>query len=257
MRLLRAITVAALLLTGCYDRFPEPPATEYEAPNADITIAALTQMYRGSAVTITENLTIAGRVTSSDRAGNFYRSFTIEQDGAAVEIRAGQTDLHNFWPVGSGVAVRLQGLAMGESEGVKCLGLPAPEYSYLPVEYIPSRAELDARISRTHAPEPFGIPNFYVSMLDRRMCGRLVRVVSIARADDDEGDVWEGFHRFADTGDGAQIAVSVSSYADFARHPIADGGPVAITGILQYGRPDGAGGEMFILKPRDEEDFIY
>lgn len=258
MRLLRALALAAAMLPAvCCDRFAEPAQTTGDTPKANITIAALAEMYRGSAVVITENLIIAGRVTSSDREGNFYRSFTVEQDGAAVEIMAGLTDLHNIWPLGSGVTVRLQGLALGEADGVKRLGLPETEYGGLSVGYIPSRVELDAHISRTHGPEPFGIPNYYATMLDRRMCGRLVRVVSIARADDDTADVWEGFRIFEDDENGTRIAVSVSRYARFAQQPVVGRGPVAISGILLYGRPEGADEDMFILKPRHEDDFLY
>lgn len=257
MRLLSVLVLAAAILPlgGCRDRFGSPAGEDFDAPNANITIASLIGMYRGEPVVITENMTIAGRVTSSDRAGNFYRSLMVEQDGAAVEIMAGLTDLHNVWPAGSGVTVRLQGLAMGRRDNVTCLGLPAPEYSYLPVGYIPSREELDARISRTHGPEPFGIPDFYAPQLDVSMCGRLVRVVALVRtADDAEAGSWAGFRIFEDDEVGNRIAVSVSSYADFAAHAVPSGRRFAIAGILLWGRPEGADEDMFILKPRDERD---
>ena len=259
MRLLRmlAAMVAVTALAGCYDRFEVPPAEIRNPENANIAIADLVKMYRGKAVVISENLIISGRVTSSDRAGNFYRSLTVEQNGAAVEIRAGLTDMHNVWPVGSCVTVRLQGLAMGEDDGMKCIGLPAAEYSYLPVEYIPSREELDSIIARTSDPEPFAIPDYYAPMLDRSMCGRLVRVVLLARAEDDAAaETWEGYRIFEDSEDHTRIAVSVSSYANFAQHSVPDSESLAIAGILLYGRPDGAGKDMFIIKPRDESDIV-
>lgn len=276
MKLVRAAAAvaAAMMAAGCYDSFGGTAGTDFDdTEKAGITISSLTAMYRGSTVEITENLIISGRVTSSDRAGNFYRSMTVEQDGAAVEIMAGVTDLHNIWPVGSGVSVRLQGLALGENYGVKCIGMPPDEYSYLTVGYIPSRVELDSRITRTHGPEPFGIENFRAAMLDRTMCGRIVRVVSLAATDEAAEDAadeaaeesvaagagertWGGYNVFEDRDDGVRIAVYVSSYADFARQPVPQGAAVAVAGILQYGRPDGCDGDMFILKPRDEEDIM-
>lgn len=267
MRLLRAIAIAAAVVSlpvgtaGCYDSFDRPALTDDDpgaVPVANISIAQLIQLCRGETVAITEDLTIAGRVTSSDREGNFYRSFTVEQDGAAVEIMAALNDLHNIWPVGSSVAVRLQGLAMGENMGVKCIGVPAAGYEYLPVGYISSRVELDRIVFRTADPEPFGIPNMYATMLDRTMCGRLVRVVAVVRDDNpDAANEWEGIHLFADDEMGTTVAVSVSPYADFAHRTIPDAERYAITGILQYGRPDGADHDMFVIKPRYESDILY
>lgn len=290
VRRLRAalIAAAAMLAAGCYDSFEAPADKAAEAEKADITIADLVAMYRGSTVEISENLVISGRVTSSDRAGNFYRSLMVEQvpaaageageaavgktDAAAeavgervaaVEIRVALTEMHNIWPVGCGVTVRLQGLAMGESMGVKCIGLPAAEYSYNPVEYIGSRVEADRIIARTHGPEPFGIPNLYAPMLERQMCGRIVRVVALVPSESgsaaEEGAEvrrWGGINLFEDDEDGTRIAVMVSDYADFASHAVREG-RVAVTGILQYGRPEGADEDMFILKPRDEGDILY
>lgn len=290
VRRLRAalIAAAAMLAAGCYDSFDAPADKAAEAEKADITIADLVAMYRGSRVEISENLVISGRVTSSDRAGNFYRSLMVEQVPAAageagkaavgetdaaseavgervaaVEIRVALTEMHNIWPVGCGVTVRLQGLAMGESMGVKCIGLPAAEYSYNPVEYIGSRVEADRIIARTHGPEPFGIPNLYAPMLERQMCGRIVRVVALVPSESggtaEEGAEvrrWGGTNLFEDDEDGTRIAVMVSDYADFASHAVREG-RVAVTGILQYGRPEGADEDMFILKPRDEGDILY
>lgn len=264
MRLLQAAiaVAAALAAAGCYDSFG--PLTPGHAPTveANIAIGDLTAMYRGSTAVIGENLTIAGRVTSSDRAGNFLYSFVIEQDGAAVEIMARQTDLHNICPVGSSVAVRLQGLAMGERLGVKCIGTPPEEYDYYPVGYIMSREEFDRCVVLTGGPQPFAIPDTDIAALDRRMCGRIVRVTGLTRvagvvgvvADDGtEKSVWSGYNIFADADAQNRIAVYVSSYADFAAHR-PPSGRVAVAGILQYGRPEGAKEDMFILKPRDEAD---
>ena len=268
MRLLRCVLTAALavmLAGGCGRSGTEGQGT-HDVPNANTGIAALVAMYRGQTVTISEDITIAGRVTSSDRAGNFRYSFMVEQDGAAVEVLAHLTDLHNIYPVGSSVAIRLKGMAMGQRMGVVCLGMPAAEYDYYPVDYVWSRVELDNRIVRTHDPEPFSIPVCYVPMLGRGMCGCTVRAMSLRRVDDGpSGDasgvvrppVWGGYTIFEDTSDegGGRIAVYVSEYANFAGRPVPES-VISVTGVLQYGRPTGAGEDMFILKPRDAEDFL-
>ena len=259
IRLMRVSVVmaAAVAACGCYDRFGQAAVADDRPENANMTIAAVAALYRGETTEITENIIIAGRVTSSDRAGNFYRSLMVEQDGAAVELRVALTEMHNIWPAGSGVTVRLRGLALGESMGVRCIGLPAAGYSYNQVDYIPSRVEADRIIVRSHDPEPFGVQSFYVSMLDRSMCGRIVRVTELMRVDDGgQNPLWGGINIFEDDETGARIAVSVSDYADFARHRVPSE-KLAVTGILQFGRPDGVSEDMFILKPRDESDILY
>ena len=254
--LVAAVVTAVAACGGC-GRFDAPADDLPAAECGNISIADLVAMYRGGAIEITENLIITGRVTSSDRAGNFYRSLMVEQDGAAVELRVALTEMHNIWPVGSGVAVRLQGLAMGGSMGVRCIGLPAEGYSYNTVDYIPSRVEADRIISRLHGPEPFGVRSLCADMLDVSMCGCLVRVTELTRAGDgSESPQWGGANIFVDEVSGARIAVSVSDYADFANHQVP-AGRVVVTGILQFGRPDGADEDMFILKPRYEEDILY
>lgn len=269
---LAAAAVAVAAAAGCYDSSEPPQKSITGTQRANISIAGLVSLYRGGTVTITENMIIEGRVTTSDRAGNFYRSFFVEQDSCAVEILAGLTDLHNVWPAGSRVSVRLQGLAMSESEGVKQIGLPAAEYQYGTLTAIPSREELDARIVRTDTPQPFGIANCYASMLRMEMCGRLMRVVSLVRtpeqaspdlvnrnATDPDDDTWGGYHIFFDNEDSTPVAVRVSDHADFASHPVLlpDDKTFAVAGIVMYGRPEGADSEMFIIKPRNEEDVLY
>lgn len=277
MRLVRWATAAAaaaavvVAAAGCHDRFDPPAGSDVEAGatlRANISIGDLAAMYRGTTVAITDTLVIAGRVTSSDRAGNFRYSFMVEQDGAAVEVLARQTDLHNIYPTGCSLCIRLRGLVLGERTGVKCIGEPAAAYEYYPAGYILSREELDSRIAITRAPEPFGIPSVSLQMLDRRMCGCLVRVASLRRVADNDGDddsnsdvnvagpaTWRGYNIFEDADGQGRIAVWVSDYANFAGHAAPDSA-AAIAGILQYGRPDGADEDMFILKPRDENDII-
>ena len=64
-------------------------------------------------------------VTTSDRAGNFYRTLCIEQAGAALEVMVGLDHLHNDYPPGSRLMVRLRGLTLGLQYGVLQAGTRA------------------------------------------------------------------------------------------------------------------------------------
>lgn len=113
---------AFLLLTGCYDsRFGERSGGEEPEP-ATATIAQLRQLYAGTTFVIATDVVVSGRVNTSDAEENFYRTFCVEEDGAGLEVMAGIDQLHNDFPPGSRVTLRLKGLALGESRGILQVG---------------------------------------------------------------------------------------------------------------------------------------
>ena len=113
-----AVAFAALLTAGCYDsRFGEPDGGASGEPATE-TIAALRALYAGTPFTVTGDIVVAGRVTTSDRAENFYRTLCIEDNEAGLEVMAGIDHLHNDFPTGCRVTLRLKGLTVAESRGV-------------------------------------------------------------------------------------------------------------------------------------------
>lgn len=241
-------------VTGCYDaRFGEPAAeTSCEAVNE--TIAVLRGRYAGSAFTVTSPVIVAGTVTSCDRAGNFYRSFCIEDGGAALEVMAGIDQLHNDFPVGCRVVLRLEGLTVGESRGVLQVGRTALPGSGYDVDYLGSRAALDKSVERCGetlepiVPELLSIPE-----LTPERAGMLVRIDWVRYTPEDLTSVtWAGYKRFTDEA-GNEIYTYVRTYADFAEDEVPVGW-VSLAGILQY---DGAGEGRYLIKLRDENDCLY
>ena len=81
---------------------------------------------------ITDNIVIGGYVTSSDRASNFYKTFTLEDATGGVEIMAGIFDTHNIYPIGTYLTIHLNGCSIGEHFGVMKAGLKAASYSAYP-----------------------------------------------------------------------------------------------------------------------------
>lgn len=127
------IVAAAAAAAGCYDsRFGQPGAEQ--APWTPTEhIAALRERYAGETFEVTGDIVVEGVVTSDDTRGNFYRSLCIEEQGAAIEIMTGTDHLHNDYPRGCRVVLRLRQLAVGESRGVLQAGrMPAPGSSYAP-----------------------------------------------------------------------------------------------------------------------------
>ena len=244
----------ALLLAGCYDsRFGERSDCTEPGP-VTATIAQLREKYAGETFPVTGDIVVSGRVNSSDYDENFYRTFCIEEDGAGIEVMAGIDHLHNDFPMGCRVTLRLKGLALGESHGVLQAGrMPAPGSGFA-TDYLGSKASLDAAVTRNDGPLQPVVPTLStLSRLTPEHCGTLVRIEALCYTPEDlTPGTWAGYKRFTDD-EGAEIYTYVRSYARFADNEVPVG-RCSLTGILQY---DDAGDGRYILKLRDESDCTY
>lgn len=246
-----AVAFAALLTAGCYDsRFGEPDGGASGEPATE-TIAALWALYAGTPFTVTGDIVVAGRVTTSDRAENFYRTLCIEDNEAGLEVMAGIDHLHNDFPDGCRVTLRLKGLTVAESRGVLQVGRPPAAGSGYATDYIGSQPALAAVLVRsgeslnTLSPALRRIPE-----LTPALCGTLIRLDGLRYTPEDlSASTWSGYKRFADSDDNT-VYTYVRPYARFADADVP-AGTVSLTGILQY---DAAGDGRYILKPRDESD---
>ena len=242
-----------VLLAGCHDAsFGEH--SRDAAPEAEtMTLRQLCAAFEGGTTEVTGDLVVAGRVTTSDEAENFYRTFCIEQDGAALEVMAGVDHLHNDFPVGTYVTLHLKGYALGRHYGVLQFGRkPAPGSSYTTDYIASSRAALDKAVARTSLDRTVPEPALRtIEELTPAMCGTLVRIDGVRYAPEGlaDGTTWAGYKRFADD-IGATIHTYVRAYARFADEEV----PLvrcALRGILQY---DDSGAGRYIMKLRDEGD---
>lgn len=246
-----AAIIAALLCCGCYDRFHNPQH-DSDAQSANITIADLQSLWFGKRIIIDTDINVGGRVTSSDKAGNFYRTFTIRDATGGIEILAGPTDLHNRYPEGCYVSIELKGCAIDKEYGVLQVGLPAADYDYGTLTYMQSDVVIDKHIFRNDDIGAPDIPVLACTELDKSMCGCPVTVTGVSITDSDNDGVWSGYVRFEDTA-GNAVYTTTSSYANFADMPLPSG-TVSVTGILMFGTVSREAGEQFILKMRDEKD---
>lgn len=245
---------AVLLAGGCYDSpFGEPDDDGGEKPATE-TIAALRARYAGTPFTVTGDIVVTGRVASSDRAENFYRTLCICDTEAGLEVMAGIDHLHNDFPIGSRVTLSLRGLTVAQSRGVLQAGRPPAAGSGYATDYIGSRAALGAVLVRSGetlaapSPAPLTIP-----ALTENRCGTLVRIDGLRYTPEDlSAPTWAGYKRFTDA-DGNAVYTYVRPYARFADAEVP-AGTVSLTGILQY---DAAGDGRYILKLRDENDCTH
>ena len=140
-KIIIAFAAAAALFTACEEfqpvftgKYQEPEAyapfdPEEGVTGTVLTIKELSQRFISEAAKagkstalkiwcweVDEDIWVKGRVTTSDKSGNFYKSFYIQDDanGPVLEIKILRTSLHNDYKVGQEVYVSLDGLAVGE-----------------------------------------------------------------------------------------------------------------------------------------------
>lgn len=183
-RIIIALAAAAALLTSC-EEFQPVFTGKYDNPEAYapfnpeesitgkvLTITELSQRFISKASEagasdqlkiwcweVTEDLWVKGRITTSDRSGNFYKSFYIQDDanGPGIEIKVGRTSLHNDYKVGQMVYISLDGLAVGEygfkdgkygGQGTIQIGLKDPKQAKYSTSYIEHQYIIDSHIFR-------------------------------------------------------------------------------------------------------------
>jgi hypothetical protein len=109
---------------SCVKRdFDEPPYID-ETTNlvATTTIAELKQLFIGSPVQITSDIIIAGIVVADDRSGNYFKSIIIQDATAGIDIQIDKVALHDDYPIGREVFIKVKDLWLASNNGSIQLG---------------------------------------------------------------------------------------------------------------------------------------
>lgn len=132
-------------------------------------------------VTITDRVAIQGKVISTDRFGNLYRSLYIQDETGAIEIKVGRTGLYNDYKVGQRIFIKADGLILGNYRFMLSLGAQSTDASYsngfidLPLEI--ERTILPGRFEGMNAQDTIVVnaSNVKTLLRDPQDLGRLVR----------------------------------------------------------------------------------
>ena len=255
MRLLLAIL--CFMLVGCYNAADESHILS-ELPHSTTDIRSLKERIVGTRPSrIDQDIVVVGRIISSDRDENFYRSIVVDDGTAAIEVMMGITPLAADYPEGLEVALRLEGCYIAYQRGVAVVGTKAAEYESYDVGYLASREAVDRVVVRSSSVEVQRPRSVAIAELEYGDCGRLVRVdgvhvIASTSIDDVMEDArWRGYALFKnDAGD--SVAVYTREYARFAENAIPMG-EVSLSGIVEWAKYDG-GKECYQLKMRYAED---
>ncbi len=268
---------AALLLAACYNDF-DTPAPEKTYSDSDfvgeglsyISLAELKEGFRRAnpsagdgavaSWTISEPLYTRGKVISSDRAGNIYKSLYIFDDGsrAAIEVKITSGN-HLFYPAGSELYIKLRGLTVGNYRGMLSVGIASGDPSYSN-DNISSQVMLSEHLFRgrqegmTPADTLVITPTNYATALTDAALGRLVRFENIeSRFGKAPWGYQNRFPNYFAAGEsfdaespGWEDIDSWATWAAFRRVPVAGG--AGFTDTYYYGsawfsyNPTGTGG---------------
>lgn len=210
MKKIFSILALAALLASCtslIEEFQPVFTSKYEDPavsktvslKPNITIAELCALYKtGSPWQIDRDLIIAGRVTTTDKPGNFYKSLYIQDETGGIELKLGKNGLYNTYQEGQMVYVRCFGLTLGMygyksgnygGQGMVQLGYIDPTESY-ETAYLESSYLIDSHIfagERGEKVEPEVItedqlPQTYDTQASNPYIGKLVTLKGLKYA---------------------------------------------------------------------------
>ena len=239
----------SLFVSGCYDKHNQPLPKEFnDYSNCDI--AELRRLCKEGCCDITSDMICVGRVTSSDRDGNFYRSLVVEDATGGVEVKLGMYGAATQYPVGLMVALHLKGTAVMVEDGVVKVGLPPRSHDSSPRE-MESQEVVDVHILRSSSVEVVTPVVLTPSLFDIALCGRLVRVENLHYEPIAEGEE-HGYIHFVDN-EGRSIFVYITPYSDFFGIEMP-ASPLSVQGVLYYSAVGMGLGEQFVIRPRFRDD---
>ncbi len=233
---------------GYDDHTPETVLNDTSDPT--VPISELHRHYEmGGVTTYDFDHIVSGVVVASDKSGNFYRTFVIEDGSGGVEIKAGLYDLNVLYPVGRRVSVSLKGLTLGMYNGIHQLGLYALPSSGYEVEFFQASAVMD-RFVRRGEMELMEPEIVAVEELNDAHLGRLVKIENVRYLRTDTVS-WAGHDYPGDLPFGRdeeeRITVYTSQYASFAGDTVPSG-RVSLTGVVMKNN------RRYRIKLREIED---
>lgn len=118
------------MVSGC-KKFTEPEPYNPPVMEPTMTLAQFKALYKGTPIEITdESIVLEGKVISSDRTGNVYRSLYIEDESAGLEVKIGKTGLYNDYKLGQTIYIKPKYLYLGAYGESVQLGAASVEEKY-------------------------------------------------------------------------------------------------------------------------------
>ncbi|WP_370225937.1 DUF5689 domain-containing protein [Mesoflavibacter sp.] len=240
------LLVSLVVLTGCVedDNFDVPSTIEgiSEYPNTDAEFNTLSGVlgafgsngneaytYEAASETVSEKYTV-GYVVSSDEGGNFYKQLVIqdapENPTAAIVVQVDKNPLFTQYEFGRKVYVKLNGLTVGESNGVLQLGrLNGDQIDEIASTLVPNHIIRTSEVA-TIVPKEVSISQFsdalesqYIRLNNMQFNSNLV-VGNTTTFASETNDSFDGERLLESCETGSSVILSTSTFSDFKGLPL-------------------------------------
>ncbi|RAJ75651.1 hypothetical protein CLV59_109265 [Chitinophaga dinghuensis] len=232
------VLLGALAIVSCKKTFDEPPYSGGD-PVIQITnsIADLQALYKGSPVTITDNMIFSGVVIGDDKSGNLFKQIVIQDSTGGINIQLDASNLNAKYPIGRKVFVKAKGLTLGAYGGLLELGLGVNDQSQ-PVR-IPS-AVIDSFLVAGSSGNVVMPLELTADKLSQKYQNMLITLKDMQVATSDMGKTYGDTTKTATSVNinlvncaNATVVLRSSSYANFAGIKVP-AGKGNITGIYTF-----------------------
>jgi hypothetical protein len=248
--LLSSTILLAALLVGCEKSYDEPAEWTPVTMQPNMTIAQLKVLYKGPNTAVNApDAIVAGKVISTDKYGNFYRTFYIQDETGGIEIKIGKTTLYNTYKIGQEIYIKPHHLCLGAYGGMISLGMSSTDTRY-ENSWIDAPMLINSTIFKGEMKAPIAPVEILstADMTDVRIgTWGLLREATYSRCTRGPSDKWAqkddpnvtndesayGEHVFT-LKNGGEVTVRTSGYAKFADTPLpfATGAKVTLKGVL-------------------------
>ena len=241
------LLVSLVVLTGCVedDNFDVPSTIEgiSEYPNTDAEFNTLSGVlgafgsngneaytYEAASETVSEKYTV-GYVVSSDEGGNFYKQLVIqdapENPTAAIVVQVDKNPLFTQYEFGRKVYVKLNGLTVGESNGVLQLGrLNGDQIDEIASTLVPNHIIRTSEVA-TIVPKEVTISQFsdelesqYIRLNNMQFERDIVMGDNPLTFASETTDSFDGERLLESCATGGSVILSTSTFSDFKGLPL-------------------------------------
>ena len=240
------LLVSLVVLTGCVkdDNFDVPSGIDGSAdyPNSEAVFNPLSGVlgafgsngneaftFDAAGETVTEKYTV-GYVVSSDEGGNFYKQLVIqdapENPTAAIVVQVDKNPMFTQYEFGRKVFVKLNGLTVGEGNGVLQLGrLDGDEIGRIPStlvqDYIIRTDEVATIVPKEVTISEFSeaLESQYIRLNDMQFNSNLV-VGNTTTFASESNDSFDGERLLESCATGSSVILSTSTFSDFKGLPL-------------------------------------
>ena len=242
-RFLIGLFALLIILQACdYNDYDNPPEVDKIYPiYRTNSIEELKDLYTegGTEIGIDEDFVVQGKVISSDKEGNIYKSLVIQDETGGIEIKINSNGLYNYFKQGSTVFLRANNLKLGAYGGTLSIGSVPIDKNY-ENDFIPAPV-MENYITKAGEGEMVKPTVLTIPTLSSKYNNMLIQLNDVQFLESEVANNMtfaDGVNKLTENrtlvdSSGNKLVVRTSGYARFAntKLPLGSG---SVKGILTY-----------------------